>query len=965
MGSRVRKLIGIGLILVSVLVTGLPIGATYASNAKEDFLRDNDTLSEYTGTATTVSVPDDIKVIGEKAFEGNQYIEQVKLGNNVKSIMHGAFANCTSIMSIKLPDSLEYIDSAAFSGCTNLTAITLGKKTADIGPAAFAGCKQLVSVSIPKQNPNFRYESGALYDNRTEHLYAYLNGNSYDTYYMPNTVKNISQYSFWGNEDLLDVYLSSALEKIPGNAFANCKNMQYIQIPYSVNSIDAKAFANCISLKDVVIPASVKYIDPTAFDGCINLNIIADEGTAAYDFFKNFDRSDVAVSELGDSIIPVPANKTNTSDYISNVNLYGDGGKSVNSNGLIDASTDPSNVEWMPSVNALNIQDDSSVLGKTIVVGGKAVFFINRDMAVKSISNNPDNAGDVILPESDSTGTDEDLDSVSFETPNSETEGDSSVIYDSSKGGYLPKYTVVDNRIAAQAYYAQKLDTDYSIPAGTEQIGRFSYARTNIETLHIPQGVKSIGYGAFYHCDNLKEVEIPSSVERIDGYAFDNTLFLNNFKNGNNSEEFLIVGDGILLAYGGNSAIVGIPEGVKTIGAACFKDNRIITAVNLPNSLTCIDSDAFRNCQGLKVVTGGDNVEHIGDRAFMGCPIDNCTIGSSVSEIGLGAYDFSSTDKSDESKVIRFMGKDLPKVVYDDTSSRLSNEDYRRDTLCNCLFAVVDDDVTDFEDTVLDNDNYGFSGLIVNLEKDEQGQETGYAIVRDNYIFSDEVMAQLPDRFIIEGNNYLIKDYDKLKADGIKPNDSTRTKEVNVLHNNNVSKNYSAHFSENEKVGTLYINESPKAAQTLNKAYASLFGGDIVNMTGYDITLKDMTETVDINRFGQSVLYITVPIPYDAKTYHVVTLDEYGQLEELKCSVDKDNNSLTFETGHASLFGVYGIEEDNLVLNIKDGQLVKNYKLDESPETGDKSIPIKYILALALLASGCAILIFRKPVALK
>ncbi|MCR5799566.1 MAG: leucine-rich repeat domain-containing protein [Lachnospiraceae bacterium] len=967
MWTKFRRLFGVGLIIAAILVTQIPAKEVQASYAKDDFLMDHDTLSKYTGTASTVSVSDDVKVIGEEAFASNPYIGTVNLGKNVKKIEHAAFANCTYLGNVKIPDSLEYIDSAAFSGCTSLTNLTIGKGVTDMGDAVFAGCKNMMTVSIPKANNNFKFESGALYDNKQEKLYAYLCGNTYDTFNMPNTVKNICMYSFWGNEDLLDVYLSSNLEEIPGYAFSNCKNLQSVQIPYSVKSIDAKAFENCVSLRDVVIPGSVTHIDPTAFDGCVNLNIVAEEGSEAYRFFENYDRSDVADTESQDSRFFVHG--AGESETVDNVSTTTDkvpagavnGGKRVTADGLIDASSDPSNVEWMPSVNSLVTPEDSSVLGKTIVVNGRAVFFINREMDVKTIEaadvpvtqNNTDNSDN--LNEGDSG--DNAKPSVDKSTASNEN-----IIYDSGKGGYLPKYTEVNGVIASQAYYAEKLGDTYKIPSDIRKIGRFSFARSDISSIVIPEGVKEIGYGAFYHCNNLKDVTIPKSVERIDGYAFEKTPFMERFMSDVSGDNFLIVGDGILLAYKGNDATVNVPEGVKTIACAAFLGNESMSTVKLPSSLINIDSDAFRDCKKLSGVMGGDNVERIGDRAFMNCPIGTFQVKASVKEIGLRALDYSETDKTDASKVVVFEGSELPKVVYDETSSRLSNSDYRKDALYNCLYAVVPDETATFEGTVLDDTGLGFSGIVVSLEKDASGAETGFAYVRGNYVFSEEVLEKIPSEIAVTGTNYVIKDYDTLKVSSNKKVTAKPAKAVNTLHNNTEDDDYSAEFSENELLGDLSINDSEEAKGALLKAYSELFGGDTINMNAYDIDLTDESGTVSIDRFGQSVLYVTVPAPYEARTYHVVTLDEDGQLEELKS--DYNDGKITFETSHASYFGIYGIDEENVTLNMRDGKLVKNYRLDKSPDTGDDSIPIKYVAAIALGAIGSLFIFARKRVKL-
>ncbi len=80
-------------------------------------------------------------------------------------------------------------------------------------------------------------------------------------------------------------------------------------------------------------------------------------------------------------------------------------------------------------------------------------------------------------------------------------------------------------------------------------MGDFSYARSSLTDVEIPDGVTDIGYGAFYHCNQLTTVKIPQSVENIQAYAFDHTPFITNWKSNQDGNDFLIVGNHILLAY--------------------------------------------------------------------------------------------------------------------------------------------------------------------------------------------------------------------------------------------------------------------------------------------------------------------------------------------------------------------------------------------------------------------------------
>jgi len=940
MARIIRRLIGALCIITALILTQIPARLTQAaSTAKEDFLLDNDTLVKYTGTATTVSVSDDIKYIGEEAFANNQYLGVVNFGKNVKEIRHGAFANCGYLNYVVIPDSVVKVDSAAFSACSNLKNVSIGDNVESFGGGVFAACKNLAGISVSKNNKNLKFEAGVLYDNNKEHIYAYLTANPYEIYYMPNSVKNISPYSFWENEDLEEVYLSSYLENIPAYSFSNCRDLKYVQIPYSVDSIDAKAFENCVSLTDVSIPASVKYIDPTAFDGCTNLNIIADEGTAAYEFFKSFNKSDVANAESQDVKNLVKTIGSNTKNDNSEDSSSNSSNSNSTNNGYIDASQDPSNVDWMPSVNPLLNSDDSSVFGKTIIVDGRAVLFVNRELEVNQISNEELQKQ---LEESAETANDD---------------GSESVIYDSGKGGYLPKYTYIDGNIASQAYYASDNEEDFIIPSSAKKIGRFSFARSSVKTIVIPEGVETISYGAFYHCDNLESVSIPSTVKTIEAYAFENTPFKAKYSSDTSSDKFYIVGDGILLGYSATEKNVVIPEGVKTISAGCFEDNSTIESVLLPSSLKCIDSDAFRNCKSLSLVTGGANVEKIADRAFMNCPVSSYNIPASVKYVGLRALDFSDTGLDDNRKVIVFEGDNIPVLSYDSTSSRLANAEYRKDALYNVLYAVVKDGISDFENTILDDDSLGFSGVILNLDKDEQGNETGKASVVKNYIYSQEVLDKLPNNIIVNGNEYIIDGKEDIVL-ATNPYETVEAKKELTVESSIAG--VSAYLSNKEQCRKLTIEESEQAKDCLNSAYSLLFGNRLDNLRGYDISLYDEKGLIKIDRLGKSSLYVTIPVDSSNGKYHVISMDEDGQLEEIGASYNDEDKTITFETGHLSYFGIYSTEDENVVLNLKDGKLVKDYRLDTSPDTGDKSLPIYYVASLALVCIGLILILIKK-----
>lgn len=78
---------------------------------------------------------------------------------------------------------------------------------------------------------------------------------------------------------------------------------------------------------------------------------------------------------------------------------------------------------------------------------------------------------------------------------------------------------IKDNEVLAFAISGL---TEYTVPSGVETIGdlAFSYNNSSFTTIHFPSGLTTIGKEAFERLSALDNVVIPSSVTKIDDYAF-------------------------------------------------------------------------------------------------------------------------------------------------------------------------------------------------------------------------------------------------------------------------------------------------------------------------------------------------------------------------------------------------------------------------------------------------------------
>ena len=140
----------------------------------------------------------------------------------------------------------------------------------------------------------------------------------------------------------------------------------------------------------------------------------------------------------------------------------------------------------------------------------------------------------------------------------------------------------------------------------------------------IGNGVTSIGNGAFYGCSSLTSITIRGSVMSIDWYAFEDCDALKDVN----------VNITNLAEYCKGNVIYKIP-GNKHL----YIDNKEITELVIPNSVTTIGERAFYGCSSLKSITIGNSVTSIGYEAFCGCSsLTSITIPNSVTKIGSEAF---------------------------------------------------------------------------------------------------------------------------------------------------------------------------------------------------------------------------------------------------------------------------------------------------------------------------------------
>lgn len=945
MAKYIRRAIAVLLAVTALIIAVLPAGsANAATSTHGDFEYDGNTVVKYLGDATSVTVPNWVNRIGKDAFSGNTTLQKIVLPDSVSTIDFAAFENCTNLQEAYIPDSVRTIGSSAFSGCKSLQNISIPAKTENIGSGAFAGCAKLATVPINELNPYYTCQDGVIYSKDGRELVQYLAGRPFSTYTMPETINRIDEYAFWGANNLKDVSISSSVDAIPEYAFDNCNGLIKVSLPRSVERINAFSFADCSNLVSINIPDTVGYIDENAFYMTNGARVrFVDANGNAVKIVAAEDADDYINGEAVEDVPDVDSNVTPSEPEPSETNEETIEQEAIDFskyNGSFSGEaswvSDISNTDYTQNLTPNDIAGSK-------VIGGNVMVMIPHDTKI--------NAGYDLL---DAESEDNYADSALI---NNTQNRDKDVI-----GDIFAKYTgnepIVSldegvTKIADRAFYNNEAIRDVSLPETIQAIGDFAFARTNIRNMIIPEGTTDIGYGAFYNCNILENIYIPTTLENVELGAFDGTRWLDDWKHNPDANDFLVVGDRILLAYKGSESNIAIPDGIYKIAPGAFYNNTNIKSVMLPSTVNTVGEDAFNGCTNLNQLTLNEGLVNINDRAFCNTALTTVYIPDSVANVGLGAFDTTGNNGSLETVI--FKGEDIPNVSFNDTASRVSAHSLRSRAFEGVDNAIVSKNANFSSGNLFDPMYLGFNGAIYSVNtanKDDNGlilekalvqpDESGNVIINPNVSIGAEkyIMNNVkPDAFneyldygrwcdnpptniSISGNtssslNSLLGEVNN----SLNPGAYSKSPGIKVTLNGNVfpSGDYATASIPGDNNGyVMSISENTDDRDAINDAFNYSYGINPDGSAVYiSIDLFDESGIIPIHKIGKNKMEISIPVPtpLDGKdNITVCSLDDNGLLSELSSSVStvETGNRIDFVTAHCSYFIIFSKQLRNV-----------------------------------------------------
>lgn len=247
-----------------------------------------------------VVVPESITNIPDHFFDSCYSLKKITLHDGIKSIGIHAFCG-TKIETIDLPEELETIAASAFFSCKKLRSVQIPENVSLISEGAFNLCPSIENFVVSPENEYYSNdEYGALFNKDKTLLLRYPAGSKNVTYIIPESVTNISSYTFMDCSNIKELVYGNGMPEIKSAVINYAESLVCIHIPSSVTSITSSYTGSAYICSDSETAYAKTYAETSGAD------FVVCDGTHPEYFnlsFKIKDEFTTNVVKHGDSII--------------------------------------------------------------------------------------------------------------------------------------------------------------------------------------------------------------------------------------------------------------------------------------------------------------------------------------------------------------------------------------------------------------------------------------------------------------------------------------------------------------------------------------------------------------------------------------------------------------------------------------------------------------------------------------
>ncbi|WP_418818191.1 leucine-rich repeat domain-containing protein [Paraprevotella clara] len=647
----------------------------------DDVYLEVDSISEYafqkSESLSSIVLPKSLTSIGESAFSGCSGLDSISLPEGLTSVESHSFNCCTNLKSVSFPEGLTSIGFGAFNRCGNLTSLVFPASLTSISDNAFNWCSNVDTLSFLGRMDSINWNAftdGNSANQNIKRVYIndlstwlnsqryidikivgyealsapeavlYLDGKLLTDMVVPEGVKEIKPYTFYGMDSIRSVTLPKTLKNIAKSAFENCVSLTSVAFPEGLTGIEDAAFYGCDKLDSLSFPASMKTINWTAF--CTHRGNYGDSCSCEHIRYVN----------VKDLHTWINSERWNYREYDSHTffphaQLYLDGT-------LLTKIVVPEGVEEIKSNTFCGL--DSLVYVKLPASIKKLGHSIFNDQGVdvdlyalvppQLEGDNPFGENLVYVPESSieayrTAWSDKVNDILCLGRQHDwnvtvEAEDKSSAVLQAVGGvsdneaarnvvrlkvsGTVNSYDfmVMRNKMTC----LRELDlTDAHVVynpyehyqgyhSWNDSLPDYAFYRKDLRVCRLPQNIVYIGRNAFSRCSRLTDMDIPEKVQEIGDAAFEGCNRLENVKF---SEGLEFIRSEAFAECALHDTII-FPRTLKHISYSAFRSNGL-RAVKFPTGLEQIEGAAFSYCSGLSEVRFPSSVLNVGSDAFGNC----------------------------------------------------------------------------------------------------------------------------------------------------------------------------------------------------------------------------------------------------------------------------------------------------------------------------------------------------------
>ena len=450
----------------------------------------------------TVTIPDTVTEIGEGAFADLKGLKTIIIPGTVKIIGKGAFRNNQDLENVIMQEGVETIRELAFSGCRSLKEISFPESLTTIEAQTFYNCSSLKEIVLPSK------------------------------------IKEISVYTFCLCSNLESVKLPDNLETIRAHAFSYCYKLNDFRIPETVSLLEANVFASCFELENIIIegansnyvyesgilmPKDKKQIIFISDKKLKNTSVFSiPEGIETFSMtinsYKNIKQLNIpnslktiSAATLPDSIEKVEIGSNNPNLSVENNIIYSKDYTKLyacfSKDTTIQINEKTQDILDHSFSGATNLE--YITLPDSVISINSGVFSNNTNLKELVIGKNVKNIYPLFKH-----GNYSGIVKISSENPNYTIEDN--ILYNKDKTTLI---TVLYQIVG-----------DFTVAPKVKIIENFAFhSQTKMTNIQLNNDLKEIR-NSFNYCNELTEIEIPSSVEKIGSTAFNSSAKLEKIR---------------------------------------------------------------------------------------------------------------------------------------------------------------------------------------------------------------------------------------------------------------------------------------------------------------------------------------------------------------------------------------------------------------------------------------------------